>query len=240
MVSRATIAASLAMGLSCQMKAIAFGTIPGERSILHTDPNSHDPAAAYPLVTAADGTRLRNAKLAEDYDGEVPSNEELADRANAFQQEVYEANMERFKSGQPVAAPPAPPLTLTPLAGGDTVTRAAANKVGEDFVREADQSVPQATGLDYRQTTHFPEDPNKAGLQGNDLILSAGAGAGGATIFSKTELEETQQAESEASESNGPFTAEGEVAPGTVAEDDPDAAPAGETSGRRTRRSSKP
>lgn len=224
MVSRVTLAASLAAGLVCQMKATAQGTIAGERSVLVVDPLSPDPNAAYPLVTQTDRGRLLKANLAEDYDGEVPSAADQQKVAQAALDADYEARRKAFDDGRPVQAPPTRFVVATITTGteGDTVDRAAANKTAEEEALSADQEVPVTTGLGTRQTTHYAGDgPNEGGLTGDQLAL-AGAGIAGAEVLSKPELEEVEQAEQEAEQAT------------SVSADDPDAAPA---TGRR--RSSK-
>lgn len=166
MVSKVGLAIAMASGLTVQMKASTFGTVAGARGVLHTDPDSHDPAAAYPLVSEDDAKRLEASGLAERFDGDVPDSEELVKKAQAKLDDDYQR---RVKLAQQNNQPePAPAFRLQPIASGDYVDEAAANKVGEKDSLKADQSVNQTTGLDTRNTTHYSAGPNEAGLQGDD------------------------------------------------------------------------
>ena len=218
MVSRVTVAASLAAGLACQMKAVATTVIAGERSVLVLDPNSPDLAAAYPLVTATDRNRLIRDRVAEDFDGQLPSPEEQADVARQFQQQQYQDAVQRAKTAN--LPPPTEPFPIAPIyPAGVGVDANAASKVAWSEQLQADQSVSATTGLSYRQTTHYQHGPEGEGLTGTRL--AAATTATGGDVLSKPELEQAQQAEAEAGDNIGPVQTDG-----SISGEDPDAAPA--------------
>lgn len=176
MVSRVTAAAAQAAGLSRQMKALAFGTISGERSILHVDPNSVDLNAAFPRVTEEDGKRLEKAGLAEDYEGDLPSDDELLEHAQKHVDQQHKQAVTRAeKLG---LTPPIEPFRLQAMRReGLDVDANAARKVAR--VQDANNSTDAATGLDSRETTHHQTDPAFDRTRGAGEQADEGTGEGG-------------------------------------------------------------
>lgn len=157
-----------------QMKALKFGTVSGERGILHTDDRKEaDQAAQYPLVSEADAQRLERDGLAERFDGQVPTAEGDADGDGDVNTDEYS-----LRETENVAE----------AEDSVEVTTGLATRATTAFEAEPEAL---ATGDTGRSIT--VEDSSTAPASPDD----APAGGGGKSLSSMTTAELTATAEAE-------------------------------------------